>query len=151
MALSRHPELLIVDEPGNLDAVVRTRLMSTMIEILEAEDATIIMASHLIDELEGICDHMCIIDPGMTLTAGPVEQLVADVREIHFQGVAATEAPELAGIWHQRTGPGELQVVMAGYSEERTEQLAQVLDADGYEVGRVSLQEFFIALTADRD
>jgi len=151
LALSRHPELLIMDEPGNLDPVVRTRLMSTMIEILEAEDATIVMASHLIDELEGICDHMCIIDRGVTLTAGPVEELVAGVREIHFQGISVVELPELEGIWHQRMGARELKVVMAGYSDERAEGLSQELQADSYEVGRVSLQEFFIALTAERD
>jgi len=151
MALARRPELLIMDEPGNLDPVVRTRLMSTMIEILEVDGATIVMASHLIDELEGICDHMCIIDQGLTLTAGPVEELVADVREIHFPGVSADQMPTVEGIWHQQISGRELRVVMAGYTEENAEKLARQLKADSYEVGRVSLQEFFIALTAERD
>jgi len=161
MALSRHPELLIVDEPGNLDPVVRTRLMSAMIEILEAEDATIIMASHLIDELEGICDHMCIIDQGLALTWGPVQMLIEGVREVHFRGVTdqirvgpglvLPEGTALEGIWHQRYGDGELRVVMASYTDEKADALARMLSAESYEVGRVGLQEFFVALTADRD
>jgi ABC-2 type transport system ATP-binding protein len=104
LALSRHPELLILDEPGNLDPVVRQRLMSTMVEILDAEDATILMASHLLDELEGICDHMCIIDRGVTLVSGSV----ADITAQHAGGTNAE---------------GE----------------------------SVSLEDFFIALTSDRD
>jgi len=151
MALSRHPELLIMDEPGNLDPVVRSRLMDTMIEILEAEDATIVMASHLIDELEGVCDHMCVIDRGVTLTSGPVEELTADVREIHFQNVQVTEPPEMEGIWRREIAGSEMRLVVADYTEEKAEALARELGAEGYEVGRLGLQEFFIALTADRD
>lgn len=151
MALSRHPELLIMDEPGNLDPVVRGRLMDTMIEILEAEDATIVMASHLIDELEGVCDHMCVIDKGIALTSGPVAELTEDVREIHFQNVRVTELPDVEGIWHREVTGSEMRLVMADYTEEKAEALARELGTDGYEVGRLGLQEFFIALTADRD
>ena len=151
MALPRHPELLIMDEPGNLDPVVRSRLMDTMIEILEADDASIVMASHLIDELEGVCDHMCIIDQGVALTAGPVAELTENVREIHFQNVQATELPEVEGIWHKEIAGSEMRLVTADYTEEKAEALARQLGAEGYEVGRLGLQEFFIALTADRD
>ncbi len=151
MALSRHPELLIMDEPGNLDPVVRSRLMDTMIEILEAEDATIVMASHLIDELEGVCDYMCVIDKGIALTSGPVEELTADVREIHLQNVQVTEPPEMEGIWRHEVAGSEMRLVVADYTEQKAETLARQLGAESYEVGRLGLQEFFIALTADRD
>ena len=161
MALSRHPELLILDEPGNLDPVVRTRLMSAMVEILEAEDTTIIMASHLIDELEGICNHMCIIDHGVALTWGPVEMLIEAVREVHFRGVSdriqlgptpiLPDGRAIEGIWYQRYDHGDLVVVMAGYTDEKADGLAKLLQAQSYESSRLGLQEFFVALTADRD
>src|ERR1039457_5027347 len=57
LALSHRPVLLLMDEPGNLDPVVRQRLMATMIELLDRRESTIVMASHLLDELEGLCDH----------------------------------------------------------------------------------------------
>lgn len=151
MALSRHPELLLLDEPGNLDPVVRSRLMSTMIEILDRENTTIVMASHLIDELEGVADHMCIIDQGVTLVSGPVARLVSDVRQIHLQGVQTFEAPKLPGFWSRQLGRAEWQVVMPGFTDERAEALAKQAGATSYEVGPVSLEEFFIALTSDRE
>jgi ABC-2 type transport system ATP-binding protein len=161
MALSRHPELLIVDEPGNLDPVVRTRLMDAMVEILETEDATIMMASHLIDELEGICDHMCVIDHGVAIAGGPVEMLIEDVREVHFRGVSdqiqigptpiLPDGRALEGIWHQRYSGRELRLVMAAYTDEKADGLARMLHAESYEISRLGLQDFFVALTADRD
>ena len=150
MALAHHPELLIVDEPGNLDPVVRRRLMSTILEILEAEDATVLMASHLIDELEGACDHMCIIDRGRSLVRGPVRALVDRAREVHFRGAGAAELPVGEGVVSvKRIGP-DLRVVLAVYSDEAADELAQRLHADSYETGRLSLEDFFIALTEKR-
>ncbi|MBD3293708.1 MAG: ATP-binding cassette domain-containing protein [Armatimonadia bacterium] len=151
MALSRHPELLIVDEPGNLDAVVRRRLMSTMIEILEAEDATILMASHLISELEGVCDHMCIIDEGRALVQGPVDVLTENVREVHLSGGAAAVIEGGDGVLAvEEIGP-DLRVVLADFSEERAEQIARDAGAGTWEAARLSLEDFFIALTEERE
>ncbi len=149
MALARHPELLIMDEPGNLDPVVRRRLMSTMLEILEREDATILMASHLLDELEGVCDHMCIIDEGRALIQGPVSELTKHVREVHMRG-AAGAVMEVGGdvLAVEPAGP-DLRVVIANFSEERAVQLADDLGAEAWEATPLSLEDFFVALTAN--
>jgi ABC-2 type transport system ATP-binding protein len=74
MALAHHPELLLIDEPGNLDAVVRQRLMTTMIEAIADQETTVVMASHILSELDGVCDHMCIIHNGRALAVGPVRR-----------------------------------------------------------------------------
>ena len=93
LALARSPELLIIDEPGNLDPVVRRRLMATMADLLAKHESTIIMASHLIDELEGLCDHLCIIDRGESLAEGAIADLhaAAGLEEYFF---ALTEERE---------------------------------------------------------
>jgi len=147
MALSRHPELLIMDEPGNLDAVVRRRLMSTMLEILEAEDATILMASHLIDELEGLCDHICIIDEGRTLLQGRVDELTEHVREVHLRGAGEAAVPTGDGILSvERIGP-DLRVVLTEFTDERAAAIAADAGADSWEAARLGLEDFFIAVT----
>ena len=146
MALSRHPELLLVDEPGNLDPVVRQRLMATMREILEREQATIVLASHLLDELEGLCTHMCIIDRGTTLAAGSVEELLAGVREVVFRGVRAAPGP-VEGLLNPRYREGEFRAVLPAFSDTRAAALAAQLGAEGYEASPVGLEDFFIALT----
>jgi ABC-2 type transport system ATP-binding protein len=135
MALSHHPELLLVDEPGNLDAVVRQRLTETLIEAIAEERTTVVMASHILSELDGVCDHLCIIDKGVALTAGPVESLVDSVRRVHYQGVksAPPEALRVDGGFRLERRGDEVRVVLPGYTPERTEELADQLGASGYE------------------
>jgi len=125
--------------------------MNTMIEILDAEDATVLMASHLIGELEGVCDHMCIIDEGRALIQGPVEELTDDVRELHFRG-AGEAALEVGGdvLSVEPIGP-DLRVVLAGFSETRAEAIAGDLGAEAWETARLSLEDFFIAVTEERE
>ena len=149
MALPRHPELLILDEPGNLDPVVRARLMESMTDILRAEDTTIVMASHLLDELDGVCDHMCIIEDGEALLEGPVTELTRDVREIRL--TRATREPDLDGVWPIATAGDEMTVVVRDFSDARA---AQIVAQTGDQISNprtVGLQDFFIALTAGRD
>jgi ABC-2 type transport system ATP-binding protein len=152
MALAHHPELLIIDEPGNLDPVVRLRLIESITEILRQQQATVVMASHLLDELQGVCDQMCIIDRGQTLVAGPVAELTAQAREVHFRGVkAAAQPPPVPGVWFRDFGGGECRAVFAAFDEKLAAAVAAQLDAEGYDAAPTGLQEFFIALTAERE
>jgi ABC-2 type transport system ATP-binding protein len=151
MALSRHPEVIIIDEPGNIDPVVRLRLMSTITQILREEQATIIMSSHLIDELEGICDHMCIIDQGAALMSGPVEALTAEAREVRLRGPNVAEPAPAANLYCRPGDDGALVVVLTQFSEGKAHALAAEMHAESYDVGPTGLQEFFIALTTERE
>lgn len=146
LALTRRPELLLIDEPGNLDVVVRADLMDSLVNLLHEGDSTIMMASHLISELEGICDYLCVIDRGVTVAQGAVTELVARVREVHFVGARA-DAAALDGIWHRKLGGEELKVLLLEYTEEKVERLARELGARSYEVSGVTLEELFMALT----
>jgi ABC-2 type transport system ATP-binding protein len=152
MALAHRPELLLIDEPGNLDAVVRQRLMETMIEAIADEEATIVMASHVINELDGVCDHLCIIDRGVALTSGPVESLVESVRRVHYRGVKHIPAEAwLKQVVSLRRHGDEARAVFVGYTSERAEALAQRLNVESYEAERLGLQDVFVALTEDRE
>lgn len=153
MALSHRPELLLIDEPGNLDAVVRQRLMETMIEAIAEEDTTVVMASHIISELDGVCDYLCIIDQGVALTAGPVEGLVGSARRVHYQHARTDGADrlKLEGAYAVEALGDDVHLVLAGYAPERAERIGQELQAEAYEAERLALQELFVALTQDRE
>ena len=78
------PDVLILDEPTNgLDPVgiAETR---ALIKKLHQEGKTIIMASHLLDEVEKVCTHVAILKKGSLLTAGKVNDILAneDIIEI---------------------------------------------------------------------
>jgi ABC-2 type transport system ATP-binding protein len=72
------PQLLILDEPTNgLDpaGVVEFR---GMIRALVAEGRTVVLSSHLLDEVEKICDVAAIVDRGRIVAQGPVAELSAE-------------------------------------------------------------------------
>ena len=83
-ALLGNPDVLVFDEPTNgLDPVGIAEIRD-LIKSLAASGKTIIMASHLLDEVEKVCTHVAILKKGNLLTAGPVDEVLAqeDIVEI---------------------------------------------------------------------
>ncbi len=79
-----NPEVLIFDEPTNgLDPVGIAEIRE-LIKRLAAEGKTIIMASHLLDEVEKVCTHVAILKMGDLITAGKVNEVLVneDIVEI---------------------------------------------------------------------
>jgi ABC-2 type transport system ATP-binding protein len=66
LALARRPSLLILDEPtSGLDPIVRTQVLKEIeAYIRRQENASVLFSSHLINELERICDRAVILDHG---------------------------------------------------------------------------------------
>lgn len=83
-ALLGNPDVLILDEPTNgLDPVGIAEIRN-LISQLASEGKTIIMASHLLDEVEKVCNHVAIMKKGKLITAGHVDEVLAneDIVEI---------------------------------------------------------------------
>jgi ABC-2 type transport system ATP-binding protein len=77
-ALLGSPQVLVLDEPSNgLDPVGIAEIRDLMIE-LKNQGHTIIMASHLLDEVEKICTHVAILKLGNLITTGLVEDVLSD-------------------------------------------------------------------------
>ena len=90
-ALLGDPKVLVLDEPSNgLDPVGIAEIRQLIIE-LSKKGHTIIMASHLLDEVEKVCTHVAIIKKGTLLTTGPVEDVLADEDTVEI-GAANLEA-----------------------------------------------------------
>ena len=71
------PQLLILDEPMNgLDPGGMLE-MRDMIHSLVAEGRTVVLSSHLLDEVERTCDAVAIVDKGKVIRQGPISQLLA--------------------------------------------------------------------------
>jgi ABC-2 type transport system ATP-binding protein len=78
VALMGDPRVLVLDEPTNgLDPVGIAEMRDLIIE-LRKKGHTIIMASHLLDEVEKICTHVAILKKGVLITSGPVDEVLAD-------------------------------------------------------------------------
>src|SRR5215207_1554819 len=73
-----NPKVLVLDEPTNgLDPVGIAEIRDLMLE-LKNEGHTIIMASHLLDEVEKVCTHVAILKTGDLITTGDVEDVMMD-------------------------------------------------------------------------
>jgi len=77
-ALLGDPQVLVFDEPTNgLDPVGIAEIRE-LIKVLAKRGKTIIMASHLLDEVEKVCTHVAILKKGVLLTAGQVDEVLAN-------------------------------------------------------------------------
>ncbi|MEJ7611613.1 MAG: ATP-binding cassette domain-containing protein [Ferruginibacter sp.] len=76
-ALLGNPEVLVLDEPTNGLDPVGIAEIRTLIKTLSANGKTIIMASHLLDEVEKVCTHVAILKQGNLIASGKVNEIFA--------------------------------------------------------------------------
>ncbi|QGU04894.1 ABC transporter ATP-binding protein [Corynebacterium comes] len=76
-ALLHNPEILILDEPLEAVDPVSGRLIQQILRDFAARGGTVVLSSHVMELVEGLCDHVAIIDHGRVLSAGHVD----DVRQ----------------------------------------------------------------------
>jgi ABC-2 type transport system ATP-binding protein len=72
-----NPQLLILDEPMNGLDPAGMQDMREMILALVAEGRTVVLSSHLLDEVERTCDAVAIVDRGSVVRQGPISELLA--------------------------------------------------------------------------
>ena len=108
-AIIHDPELLICDEPTNgLDTKARGFMLDTLFQVVKQGDRSILMCSHLMDDVEKICDRIVMIHKGKLIAQGKIEDLKAIDREIEiwvWGGASRMEAAmKDAGLKPRRTG-----------------------------------------------
>jgi Cu-processing system ATP-binding protein len=97
LALLVQPSLLVLDEPtAGLDplssAILKDRILA-----LRGEGVTVLVTSHIMSELEELCDDVAFLLDGVTRFAGPVEQLTAITRQANLErAIAALMIREVA-------------------------------------------------------
>jgi ABC-2 type transport system ATP-binding protein len=74
-ALLNDPEILILDEPTNGLDPQGIRQIRDIIRIIAAQGTTILLASHLLDEVEKVCSHVVVLQKGVMLYQGTVHNM----------------------------------------------------------------------------
>jgi ABC-2 type transport system ATP-binding protein len=81
LALAKRPELLLLDEPvASLDPLARREFLQSVVEAVADGELTVVLSSHILADLERVCDHLVILATGRTQLAGPIEEIVASHR-----------------------------------------------------------------------
>ncbi len=97
-ALLGEPKVLVLDEPTNgLDPVGIAEIRKLIVELKE-QGHTVIMASHLLDEVEKVCTHAAIMKSGTLITTGRVEDIMMDEDVVEL---SAADINALAGLLQQ--------------------------------------------------
>lgn len=78
LALGKHPDLLLLDEPvARLDPLARREFMQGLTEAVAEEGMTVLLSSHVVADLERVCDYLVIITAGHVQVAGDIDALLA--------------------------------------------------------------------------
>jgi ABC-2 type transport system ATP-binding protein len=155
-ALLPHPEFVVLDEPTDgLDPQGLCEIRE-LIRRLRAElGLTIMMSSHLLHEVEQVCNRVAIVEEGRLLYQGPVEDLLAKDNWIKIRVNRVAEAYDLLSrnphLSINRNGGQSLQVRMA---EEEIPLVNALLVREGFSVmelspQRESLEQVFLRLTRE--
>jgi ABC-2 type transport system ATP-binding protein len=81
LALAKRPELLVLDEPvASLDPLARREFLQSLMEAVADGGLTVVLSSHIVAELERVCDHLVILAAGGIRLAGPIEEIVISHR-----------------------------------------------------------------------
>ena len=96
LALAQRPDLLILDEPTDgLDPMVRRDVLTAVLDYVAHAGATVFISSHLVHELERICDWVGVLDHGRLVAEMPIHAFKSGVKRIRLTAPPAqdTDAP----------------------------------------------------------
>jgi len=105
-ALINDPELIVLDEPTTGLDPIGTREMKDLILKLKAEGKTVVMCSHLLADVQDVCDRIAILYQGDLKELGRVDSLlkVRDVTQIRAQGLSDAAKQEIEEVIKRHDG-----------------------------------------------
>ncbi|MBE2315986.1 ABC transporter ATP-binding protein [Solirubrobacter sp. CPCC 204708] len=138
LGIAKRPELLILDEPvASLDPLARREFLQDLMEAVAEQELSVILSSHLVSDLERVCDHLIVLVASRVRLAGDLDDIVS--------GHVRVSGPRDAG------HPGEL--VTASHTDVQS---TYVVRYDGpiadptWNVGHLSLEDIVLAYMEQR-
>jgi ABC-2 type transport system ATP-binding protein len=152
-ALLGDPELLILDEPMNGLDPAGIEEFRHMIRGLVDEGRTVVLSSHLLDEVEKTCDAIAIVDQGRVVVQGSIEELTGDAStvlvstsdDLHAQSLLAASGIETVAGGLRITVDGDISSAAAALNRRLVE---AGLDVHRLEPERISLERRFLEITS---
>ena len=137
LAVAKRPELLLLDEPvAALDPLARREFLQGLMEVVADQQASVILSSHLVSDLERVCDYLVVLVDSRVRVAGEIDELVAS----HYR---------LSGPRRERGAlPGNLEVLQERHTDKQSTLVVrtdgQVLDPS-WTVEQLDLEDLVLA------
>jgi ABC-type multidrug transport system ATPase subunit len=153
LALYNKPDLLILDEPMNGMDPAGMQELRQLLRRLADEGTTVFLSSHLLHEIELVCDRVAIIREGRTIAQGPIADLLPQSQAIRVRPAAGQQQEtlqalqELPGASHVRTNTAYIE--LQGVSSEQIIAflVSRGLTPQEVSLNRPDLESIFLELT----
>jgi ABC-2 type transport system ATP-binding protein len=137
LAIAKRPEVLILDEPiASLDPLARREFLQTLMEVTAEQELSVVMSSHLVSDLERICDYLIVLVSSRIQVAGEVETLLAT----HYQVTGPRCDPaKMPADWH---------IVSASHTDRQSTLLVRSetpIVEPGFTVDQIGLEDLVLS------
>jgi ABC-2 type transport system ATP-binding protein len=137
LAIAKRPELLVLDEPvASLDPLARREFLQSLMEVVAVQGVSVVLSSHLVADLERVCDYLVVLAASHVQVAGEVSTLLAS----HHRLSGPRRDP--------RTLPANQVVVEESHTDKQSTLLVRtdepILDP-GWTVRPVTLEDLVLA------
>lgn len=137
LAIAKRPELLLLDEPvASLDPLARREFLQSLMEFVAEHGVSVVLSSHLIGDLERVCDYLILLIASRVQLAGDVEELLAT----HHRLIGPRRDPASL--------PSGQQVIEASHTERQTTLFVRTDGAihdPSWSVEQVNLEDLVLA------
>lgn len=83
LAIAKRPDLLVLDEPvASLDPLARREFLQSLMEVVANQGVSVVLSSHLVADLERVCDYLIVLVVSRVQIAGEVSELLASHRRL---------------------------------------------------------------------
>jgi ABC-2 type transport system ATP-binding protein len=154
-SLLADPELLILDEPTNGLDPAGIHEFRDMIRGFVAEGRTVLLSSHLLDEVEKICDEVAIVDRGQIVAQGPIAELATGAKRTILIATSDDERARAIYSAHRavESVAAEALGIRVTLAEDAGDELSRSIVSAGlairrFEPARASLEQRFLEITS---
>ena len=142
LALAKRPQLLLLDEPlASLDPLARREFLQALMGSVAEQGVTVVLSSHLLADLERVCDYLIVLSAAHVQVLGTVEELLEQHKLLI--GAYREQQPPVAGV---------AQVVRASHSERQATLLVRTsgpIHDPAWMAHQVTLEDLVLAYLAD--
>jgi ABC-2 type transport system ATP-binding protein len=137
LGVGKRPELLILDEPvASLDPLARREFLQDLMEAVAEHELSVVLSSHLVSDLERVCDYLIVLVGSRVQLAGDLDTLLAT----HHRLTGARRDPASL--------PADQHVISASHTDRQTTLLVRTdapIHDPAWTVGRLNLEDLVLA------